>query len=798
MAEKTLYVDSNYGNDSNAGDLLRPLKTLQEAYDQASEGSFIVLQSGFGSYGSLAISKSISIVGAYGANPSVDVFTVTNGQCYIENVNFSDASLGIRVVNNAYGSLSVKNCEFVTADIGIELNGVNFVSVHRNTFNNFRRAILISQAEEVNISSNVFNDGFRSIEVSTIQRLDIWRNTIYGASAFSSGIVPDVNLRAVYKTITSLDIASKSLALPGFSTENDYGYDVAVNVVNGPSFEYGKDYIVNNTGSLVEWDGLGLDGELKIGDVLRVLYSEDVDPGSGTAISAVNIIDPNSTIDSNNITGTTGSDIAMGVFFSGTPFKIRYNNFYKTTMWYNASPSDDTGNFSDDPLYENPGVDFRLQAGSPSIDRGDPNRWSNIYDEIIDPASPLRENDAPFNRDIDRDGMHRFKSDASGDVGAYEYFSGGYVGDPYVDEQGYDLAFNGSQSTPFGTLDRGFSFSPGDDVFVKINPVGSTGTSFVINNKYGRYRTQNLAVSAKDLVFGGGSKYDVVYLYPSYPAYSTGAVFVTPTGSDISGDGSQGNSYRTIGKALSDPETYVIVEPGFYPKFTGVAGKNVIGIPKTYTIDNGIREYEYNPNDWDKEDVTKDSCFCYFDNSDPQSVGSFPYESYYKSIFQISGLIELGGVVNLNEGAFEMRLTQNPLSVPIPAFVSVYLKRSSGQLEIKFRIKTPTSAYTFTNVEPVTNVSAYKNISLKININGTKAIVVAKNSYFSKQKTMHFDSDPGNMRVFFGSTGPGVVRNELRNVLVRAQNFTAGSSSTLTKIRRKVIGLVSDPNFGTS
>lgn len=48
--------------------------------------------------------------------------------------------------------------------------------------------------------------------------------------------------------------------------------DVAVNVVGGTPQNNKEDFVLNN--AQIQWDGLGLDGELEVGDVLRVIYRD--------------------------------------------------------------------------------------------------------------------------------------------------------------------------------------------------------------------------------------------------------------------------------------------------------------------------------------------------------------------------------------------------------------------------------------------------------------------------------------------------------------------------------------------
>lgn len=600
----TIYVDSQFGSNLNTGAIDAPVQTLSYAFSQVYEGGIIVLQNGSGSYGDLNVTKNITIKAAYGAIPIIGSLTLSGVQGLIEGLYFDNLITGITASNLNTGSLIIRGCHFEGVETPIDIDNINYIAIHRNYFYDFRSAIKINAAEEVCVSSNVFTNGMRSIEIDTVGRLDLWRNTIYGAFDLPPVLNPDTNLRIIYKTLNSFDVSYKRLQLPGFASLATGGiYDVAFNVVNGPSFNYGTDFTVILSGSLISWSGLQLEQEFAVGDVVRVMYSEagDVDPGD--AIRVQNIGDENSRVDSNSIS-SNGTAIATGVYLS-TPIKVRYNNFDDVLVWWNgANPTGSTGmyNIGETAMYRDPiSNDFRLQPASPNIDRGDYGRWNNIYDEIginkIDGSytasyTGIREQVTPFDRDLDFDLFHRGATGIiglTGDIGAYEFNTNETAMGNYVAEYGYDKAYPGTETGPYATPDYGFQRSTPNDLYVDTNPVpyrvGETGPYGIAaetsnyNTRYGRYRSKDIVLSDSDLVIGMRSKNDIMVIYPSHPSLENGMSYVSPDGND-SWTGSLEAPYRTVGRALQDGSHYVMVEPGYYPTFQGESGVNLVGLER--------------------------------------------------------------------------------------------------------------------------------------------------------------------------------------------------------------------------
>lgn len=781
MSDKVIYVDSQYGNNAWDGSLEHPKKTLTHAVSSASPGSVIALQEGDGSsYGDVTISKNLTIRSTYGSSVEVGFFKVTAAQVYIEGLYFKSLSKGIEVTNGYNGSVSVKGCSFEDVETGVELNFVNYSSIHQNFFKNFKWGVKIDEAVEVCISSNVFSSGFRSIEVVTVDRLDIWRNTIWGAGNIAPGFIPDENLRIIYRTLRLRNINEKRIQLPGFAVANDYGYDVAMNVVNGPSFDYGTDYTVIQFGSIVSWDGLRLEDEFAENDVVRIMYSEDVDPGGGNAITANNVTDSDSRIDSNSISKKV-SDIALGVFFN-TPLKVRYNNFYGVTNWYNgASPSDSAGNFSSDPKYTDPvNDDFSLQVISPNIDRGDPERWDQIFTEMgVKGSDPIsRENVAPFNRDTDFTGVHRKVLGPTGDIGAYEYNINQGSQGGYVAEDGYDFAYPGTQDEPYATLDRGYSRSGTSDLNVGVNNIpyqyGGVYHSALTGlplYRYGRYRSKNIDLNNANLNIGEGQEGDIIYVYPSYPSYDTGSVYVSPDGKD-SYAGTKDYPFRTIERALQESASNVIVDPGLYPAFKGRSGKKLIGVERRKEVSLSKEIYtNFLDGVWF---TTGNVNIARFEQS-------FTDAAFSESNFTFSSDIDLKLEATTNNDKFTIKLENGSNEV------FIVLDKNLSQMIIGY--VTDGSTYEF--YYPLTGAlitQILQNIEIRIDFSDNKISVKVVNSYINESIKFSLGTnytDPWKMN--FSSEGSG--NSSARNIYIASTSFTGVSVSSNTVIGKKVFGI---------
>ena len=791
-----IFVDSLYGDDSYKGDIEAPLKTLQHAINTAAPGAIIILQRGTGvSYGDVSLSKNVTIQSAYGNKIEVGTLSVGKNQCLFDGLYFKNLAKGIDVIGEEYldssirrtrkGSVLVRECEFEDVETPINLENVNYISIHRNRFKGHKWGVRVNKAREVNISSNVFDSGFRSIQVVSSQRLDIWRNTIYGASEIASGINPDENLRVIYVTLAEEDIENKELQLPGFAFANTYGYDVAVNVVNGPSFKYGQDYTVIGFGSILNWAGLQLEQEFKAGDLIRIMYSEDVDPGGGNAITAMGITDPNSRVDSNNISGKA-TDISLGVFFD-TPMKFRYNNLHKVTTWFDGVTPSAVGNFSSDPLYVDPGNgDFRLQPTSPDIDRGDPQRWDQIFNEMgiantgfgyTGLPSFTRTNIAPFGRDIDIVDVHRRILGPTGDIGAHEYDIYEGSNGSYVKESGYDQGTPGTDSKPYGTVDRGFNSATGDffvganDVPYQIGAVYYPTSDGMLSHRYGRYISKDTELSPRSMFIGEDTDRDLAYVYPSYPSYSTGAVYVSEDGDDASA-GTKAQPFRTIDRALQEVASAVIVEPGLYAKFTGVSSKKLIGLRRQRIVPIGKKVYT---NFLDGSWVTFGDVYLtnfsalLTDSTVVDSVFTFSEDMDFKVTETVKGDTLLIRLYN----------TTNKLEV--------LLDRFSSEMTISYMTDGFTYEYYYTFTGDMDDVMSSVGVYITM-LSGGKVTFKIKNDYIDKSLTVTLGSgisDP--WKIYMLSTGMGV--NTVAGIYVSSTVLTGATGSTEMYTSKKVYGI---------
>jgi len=604
-----VYIDSLNGSDSSEGSLLKPVRTLAQGYSLVSDGGVMSVQPGDGaSYGDLAVSRSVSVIGTPGARPRVGTLTVDDCQGTFEHLHFENLDTGITLDNEPpmggdhIGGVSVVDCVFEDVDNPVIIDNAAYVSILRNRMVRHLSGIYLRDAEEVSIAQNVFDDGYKAVDVETVDWIDLWRNTIYAKDGAPPPAQLDQDMRVIYRTLTAANITNMVIALPGWASVDQNGqYDVAMNVVNGPSFAYGEDYIVVGSGSIVKWEGLRLEDEFAVGDVVRVMYSEAGYAATSNTVKIFGVtVSPDSRVDSNNITGNDVDNISLGVYFN-QPINIRYNNFWHADVGYTgAVPTDDAGNFTGAPMYADASVgDYRLESGSPDIDAGDPGRWTDILGEMgvgltaggwtsIGPDT--RGNVTPFGRDVDIAGAHRYVLDGYGDVGAHERNPNEGSTGSWFSDRGYDVIYQGTETGPFWTPDYAYSHSDGGPLDAGTHEVpalsGSTGggswTGYTGAARRGVYRSRGMTVTDGLLLVQGGRTVDTIIVHPDLSVYETGAVFVSPDGDD-SNDGSETGPYRSIQAALASGARYVAVRPGYYPSFQGASGATLVGVPQSAT-----------------------------------------------------------------------------------------------------------------------------------------------------------------------------------------------------------------------
>jgi hypothetical protein len=187
----------------------------------------------------------LTLRAAYGATPYVDAVTFNNAQGLVEGLWFNSASGGIVINNSGIGSIIIRECRFDNVATAINIDNCQYASVHRNYFTGHQYGVKISSAQEVCVSANIFDSGDRSIEINSVYRADVWNNTIYGSTVVTPSGVGNQNLRALYVTLTPFNFSYALVQLPGYAAKGIEGfYNVAMNVVNGASFQYGVDYTV--------------------------------------------------------------------------------------------------------------------------------------------------------------------------------------------------------------------------------------------------------------------------------------------------------------------------------------------------------------------------------------------------------------------------------------------------------------------------------------------------------------------------------------------------------------------------
>jgi hypothetical protein len=530
--ENIKYVDSVNGSDLNDGSSLSPYETIDKALLSYNPGSIIALYSG--NYPAVSVSDTrLKIVALPDSSPVVDSISVTNGQGTFIGLEVTN---GISAVNpDRYGALNINKCVIPSGD-AITTDNVEYVSIHRNRIETASEGISITGASEAAIGSNLITGTTTPVIVDSVDRADLYLNTIDDATSIdvTPGTSLTNNYDVTYIYITPAIIASKTIPLPISNI-----YSVAINVVNGSSINNGLDFSV--VGNLISWDGLGLDGVLAEGDMLRIIYTSQ----------KLNKI----RVDSNNITNVS-SNVSLTSDFS-------HNNFYNTPT---SGPLGD--NISADPLYD---VEYGLNAGSPSIDSANPTLWDNTFLEV-----------APLNRNIDFDGAHRFyaQDDLGEDIGSKERLNNSFTGSEYfVDESGFNVVNDGDISDPLLSVSTAFSTGNNPiNIILKDKPDSSNKRKTTIVESSLDLSNSELTVHEPQVVENPHvDKIDVAYIRSFLGEIPTGtSAYVSELGDDGTADGTLSLPYRTIEAALASPATVILVLPGPYTLFTGVSGKKII------------------------------------------------------------------------------------------------------------------------------------------------------------------------------------------------------------------------------
>lgn len=787
-----IYVDSNNGSDSNTGVIDSPYQTLSKALQEIKSGGLIVLQGG--TYSAAAygdIEKNVSIQAAYGSEPEItDQIRFLNSQGLIQGILFNTGS--IRIDNGGFGGISIRNCNFNGPDYPINIVSANYVAIHQNRFYNYLEAIRVSSCREMAISANYFYSDTaingRSIYVSDVDWLDVYQNTIYGAYDAGGSTVGDLNLRVIYISMNATIINRKAVSLPSFSSVNEYGYDVALNVVNGPTQEYGKDYTVINSGLTVSWDGLGLQGQLQSTDTLRVMYSEGPSPVTGDAISAYNVSNSNSRIDSNSI-----NDASVGVVFTDD-VRIRYNNFNGSTSFYSGTTSDAAGNITGPPDYVDPlSGDFHLNPDSPNIDYADIDRWSTILQEMgvgkisghyTGISLPTgRPGITPFNRNVDYDGLRRLSRPDRDDIGSFEYPSTGINPESlaYIYEDGFDLINPGSITGPFASIDRGFTGLK--DLQVEVTPLGNlilnpdgshvgvTGADAgATGYAYGRYYSKSTDLTALSLFVGKRNRESVAFFYSSFPSNTPTGAYVGPPSANVSGStGTSENPYRSIDEAISESPsaTTIYVKPGIYPSFDGAAGKKLIGIPESNNLSlNGSQYSLLDSSGWTgSPELTLSDSYATFGNP----VG---LTGYAAPIFNLFGNVCLKANIFSIADSVELKL-YDAYAFPNDNFISVI--KSGPSLKISHRTGGSTYSVITTTSDDLCKIS--------IKVSGSDVLVSITGDTTNIDRNVSLVAPYGN---------PWMFRINYED------NASAGSTGVVSKFSSKA-ELISDVGVtGTS
>lgn len=571
--KSSVYVDPVNGSNINDGSMLSPLSSWDLAYDQVDAGGALLLYSGY--YGARTVSyKPCTTKGLRNAVAYMVSLSVPNGHSIVtENIIFTSTGITAQASTNISGSATVRGCKFY-GTAGISIDTYRYVSIVKNTIASSINGLVLNRLDEVSVLSNIIYGSVEGIVATQTNRIEVLHNTIDNvthcllddsASSSAYGVV--------YVTMTSIMISSKQLTLPGGGVVADsYGNPIiAVNLVDTSAQQLNVDFTV--AGSIVSWNGLGLETILREGDTLRIQY---VYYGGGS--------NGYTQVDSNSLT-----NIGSLEFTSGANAWFGYNNLFGTTT--NAVPN--VTNISSDPLYVNAGSgDYSLSNTSPNLLAANPTTLP-----VINDIAPLQNNQ-------DFVGVNRTYKGQVSDMGAvenlkdvYNHTSPSY----YVGQQGYDKVYDGDEDKPFRRSSEAMSQAAGDPILFDI---GNTVPNVSDRKMYFDDISEALGSSTQEVLNPQTSttyleRKDFVIVQPFDPAAIAGtSVYVSITGDDTN-PGTESEPFRTIEAALASSAVNVIVFAGEYPLYKGETGKNIIYLPKndfivvSPFIDGSLRQGEW-------------------------------------------------------------------------------------------------------------------------------------------------------------------------------------------------------------
>ena len=558
-----VYMDPVSGSDSNDGTILAPVQTAANALSKVSPGGTLVAAAS-GSLGALSFSgTALRLRAPKGITASCGPVTGSDVSFVAENISFPS---GVQVVNSTRsGAVALRQCRF-TGTAGALLNKVQYISLHRNHFDNCGSGITVQECLEASVGDNLLHAVTVPVSFTSAKNLDFYHNTVDSCGElffddFASGVAFNVS----YYTITPAILAAKQVHVSGVPLS------VAVNLLIAQ--DYGTDYTV--IGNSISWDGLGMEADIASGDVLRVVYEAQ----GGTAADGVIRLDSNSL--SSNAAGIT--------FSSGDYASMLYNNLFGTPCIVPGGGS--MGNIASDPMYVAPGSNYSLQNVSPNAGWADPALWLTAF--LQSAQSDLNTDYAGVERDYDSHAP-------SEDVGAYEFPGAtGIRTSPFVNVsgRGHDTVGTGDLAKPFKSVGRATLDGTTDPVSVGV--LGSTGAA------------SKRAVSLEGAITFAGTRgistSGGFTGIPNQVAFRATPGTVVPTGSASwvsaasggdTGAGTLASPYRTISKALS-VSSVAIVLPGHYPGFTGAAGTSVVPLTASYgSTGTGYRVDEASGRTW--------------------------------------------------------------------------------------------------------------------------------------------------------------------------------------------------------
>ena len=262
---------TNTGGD---GSWYRPYRTVQTALNHSNPGDYLILRAGEypmfnGLDGRVLVPFKDRTSVSDGRERVEDLFAPNNftpfGEVFSDEVPWWLEATGRSTITSNGGLLRMS------------YDGTNSPSAVSafTLIGNFEvRADLRNAVDPVFFAVHSADQTVALRYDNTSYRVNVWTGGVNSEYWGVLNVPPETMDRFVIESyyLTADDIRNKGMTL-GFIPDDADSTNFALNILEGGVLQdYGSDFIV--TDNRVVWDGLGLDGELQAGDLVRIMYND--------------------------------------------------------------------------------------------------------------------------------------------------------------------------------------------------------------------------------------------------------------------------------------------------------------------------------------------------------------------------------------------------------------------------------------------------------------------------------------------------------------------------------------------